>query len=203
MIDVSLEYTAFTCALLSAWLYGNKYDYKGPVDGIIASLVFIVFGLYSGIYAAAITNVFFVIINFRNLRKIIMKDEDRIKGKIKTFFNDLADRAHGASFSAGWWHDLETGEPVDRDKVVPTKLLLIISEVTEAMEGHRKDLMDDKLPHRPMIECELADAVIRIGDLAGALQLDVGGAIAEKMEFNKTRPDHKLENRRKHTGKKY
>jgi NTP pyrophosphatase (non-canonical NTP hydrolase) len=105
--------------------------------------------------------------------------------------------------AAGWWNDIETNEPLDRDQLTPTKLLLAISEITEAMEGHRKDLMDDKLPHRPMIECELADAVIRIGDLGKALNLDVGGAIAEKMEFNKTRPDHKVENRRKHSGKKY
>ncbi len=81
--------------------------------------------------------------------------------------------------------------------------MLIVSEVAEAMEGHRKDLMDDKLPHRKMIEVELADAVIRIFDLAGAMNLDMGGAIAEKMNFNATRDDHKLENRKAAGGKAY
>jgi NTP pyrophosphatase (non-canonical NTP hydrolase) len=71
------------------------------------------------------------------------------------------------------------------------------------MEGHRKGLPDDKLPHRSMIEVELADAVIRIADLAGALGLDLGGAIAEKMAFNAVRPDHKLENRLAEGGKAY
>lgn len=63
--------------------------------------------------------------------------------------------------------------------------------------------MDDKLPHRPMVEVELADAVIRIMDLAGALNLDIGGAIAEKMAFNKIRPDHKPEARLAEGGKAY
>jgi hypothetical protein len=45
--------------------------------------------------------------------------------------------------------------------------------------------------------------VIRIADLAGALGLDLGGAIAEKLEFNATRPDHKPENRKLENGKKY
>lgn len=117
---------------------------------------------------------------------------------------ELVRICHGASKSAGWWNDLETGAPlVDRPHVVGEKLMLIVSEVSEAMEGHRKGLADDKLPHRPMVEVELADAVIRIADLAGALGLDLGGAIAEKMEYNRNRPDHKPENRKADGGKKY
>ena len=83
------------------------------------------------------------------------------------------------------------------------KLMLIVSEVAEGMEGHRKNLADDKLPHRPMIEVELADAVIRIFDLAGAKGYDVAGALAEKMAFNALRPDHKREARAAAGGKAY
>lgn len=116
----------------------------------------------------------------------------------------LVQACHGASVAAGWWTDLETGEPmVNRPHIVGEKLMLIVSEVSEAMEGHRKGLADDKLPHRPMIEVELADAVIRIADLAGALGLDLGGAIAEKLAYNQQRPDHKPENRKADGGKKY
>ena len=71
------------------------------------------------------------------------------------------------------------------------------------MEGHRKSLMDDKLPHRPMLEVELADAVIRIFDMAGGLGLDVAGALVEKLAFNAQRADHKIENRQGEHGKKY
>lgn len=128
----------------------------------------------------------------------------------------LAEVCHDASASAGWWrHDGKDLTLLLRDPIktpserllagalVAQKLMLIVSEVAEAMEGHRKNLMDDKLPHRPMIEVELADAVIRIGDLAGALGLDLGGAIAEKMAYNAVRADHKPEARQAAGGKAY
>ena len=84
-----------------------------------------------------------------------------------------------------------------------TALALIHSEVSEAMEGHRKNLMDDKLPTFKAITVELADACIRIFDLAGALGLDLGPALAAKMAYNVQREDHKLENRGKPGGKAY
>lgn len=118
--------------------------------------------------------------------------------------NMVVSVCHHASSTAGWWHDLETGEQlINRPHVVGEKLMLVVSEISEAMEGHRKGLMDDKLPHRKMIEVELADALIRIADLAGALGLDLGGAVAEKLEYNAKRLDHKPENRRADGGKKY
>ena len=117
---------------------------------------------------------------------------------------------HGAAKASGWWTNLKTGEdlttPNDDGSPrfnVAEKLCLIHSEISEAMEGHRKNLPDDKLPHRRMIEVELADAAIRIFDLAGAMGLDIGGAIAEKLEFNAQRADHKLENRRAAGGKTF
>ena len=100
-----------------------------------------------------------------------------------------------------WWHDLDTGAPLDRN--VGEMLALIHSEISEALEGHRKNLPDDKLPHRPMIEVELADAIIRIFDLAGGLDLDLGGAFVEKLLYNRTRADHQPKARKSKHGKKY
>lgn len=112
--------------------------------------------------------------------------------------NDLAILCHNDSREAGWWD----GQSIHDIHVIATKLALIHSEVSEALEGARKGIMDDHLPHRKMIEVELADAVIRIADLAGALQLDLGGAVAEKLAYNRERQDHKRENRQAVGGKK-
>lgn len=111
---------------------------------------------------------------------------------------------HGLAAKSGWWNDKQTGERLKPEQInVAEKLCLIHSEVSEAMEGHRKNLMDDKLPHRKMLEVELADALIRIHDLAGFLGLDLAGATIEKLAFNQQRPDHKMENRLKEGGKAF
>jgi len=120
---------------------------------------------------------------------------------LKASVSILVEACHSRAWNAGWWHNIKTGDRADRN--VGELLMLIVSEIAEAMEGHRKNLMDDKLPHRKMLEVELADAIIRICDLAGALGLDLPGAITEKMEYNDNREDHKPENRLKENGKKY
>ena len=124
----------------------------------------------------------------------------------------LQRKIHQGNVDAGWWTDLDTLQSLAEEcrirtrfgkALVAEKLVLIHSEISEAMEAARKNLKDDKLPHRSGVEVELADAVIRILDLAGALQLDLAGAIQEKLIFNSTRPDHKIENRKEENGKSY
>lgn len=113
----------------------------------------------------------------------------------------LVQTCHGAAQAGGWWNDIHTGQPIRRN--VGELLCLIHSEISEAMEAHRKGLQDDNLPHRSGIEVELADAVIRIADLCGGLWLDLAGAVIEKMEYNAKRADHKPEARRAAGGKAY
>ena len=101
----------------------------------------------------------------------------------------LAARVHAANDR--WWRDLHTGERVARN--VGELLMLTVSEIAEAMEGHRKSLNDAHLPHRTSIEVELADAVIRIFDIAGGLGLDLAGAFEDKLAYNAKRADHTRE----------
>ncbi len=115
--------------------------------------------------------------------------------------NDIAQEIFRGNVQAGWWNDIVTGERLDRNK--GELIALMHSELSECLEGVRKNLADDKLPHRPMEEVELADAIIRIFDYAGGYGLDVGGAMMEKLEYNARREDHKIENRIKAGGKAF
>jgi NTP pyrophosphatase (non-canonical NTP hydrolase) len=117
----------------------------------------------------------------------------------KAFLNQFAAICHEANKT--WWIDPSTGEPKARN--IGELLMLCVSELAEAMEGHRKNLADDKLPHRRMFEVEIADCMIRLFDLAAGTGIDLGGAFVDKMAYNATRADHKIENRMKPGGKAY
>lgn len=108
---------------------------------------------------------------------------------------------HGASVAAGWWNDPATGARKERNK--GECIALMHSELSEALEGLRKDLMDDHLPHRSMVEVELADTLIRIFDFAGAFGYDIAGAMLEKLAYNAKRADHKIEARKAAGGKAF
>ena len=71
---------------------------------------------------------------------------------------------HQQNVSVGWWDN--------PDECIYQKIQLISTEICEATEGERKNLMDDHLPTRKMGEVELADALIRTLDLGGKLGLE-------------------------------
>ena len=65
-----------------------------------------------------------------------------------------AKECHEASYNNGWWHDPDTGEELPTTgflgaHVIGCKIGLIGSEVSEIMEGHRKQKMDDKTSSVP------------------------------------------------------
>lgn len=114
--------------------------------------------------------------------------------------NAAMDIAHATATEAGWYLDPATGKPVHRN--FGEVVALMHSELSEALEAHRRDLKDDKLPDRSGIEVEFADCIIRIFDTARAMGLDVAGAIIAKNRYNRQRADHKIEARAA-GGKKY
>ena len=114
--------------------------------------------------------------------------------------NACAKDCHNAAVNGGWWHDSK-GIKIERN--IGELLCLIHSEISEAMEGARKGSMDTHLKHKSMMEVELADAIIRIFDLAESKGFNLGQTIYEKLEYNRSRKDHKIKNRLKEGGKKF
>jgi hypothetical protein len=113
---------------------------------------------------------------------------------------DLQYLCHQLARGAGWYTDPKTGEPKQMN--AGERFMLMVTELAEGYEGHRVNKMDDKLPYRKSEEVELADAIIRECDYAGANNHDLARAILEKLVFNITRPDHKLAARAQEGGKR-
>lgn len=99
--------------------------------------------------------------------------------------NELARLCHHLNLR--WWQHAD-GTPKERNK--GELIALMHSELSEALEGVRKGLPDDHLPHRSAEEVELVDLLIRVFDYAGGFELDLDGAFAEKMIYNEQRADH-------------
>lgn len=89
----------------------------------------------------------------------------------------------------------------EKDVNIGEKLMLIVSELGEAMEAHRKNVMCDKsikldtltneefqAKVKDTFQDEIADAAIRILDLCGCLDLDLEGHMLAKMKYNRSRP---------------
>lgn len=102
-----------------------------------------------------------------------------------TDINDLADRAHD--------YLVRNGFCAAKDDHPPTDLMLIVTEVAEAMEVYRTghNIMDrwvddDGKPQGFVIE--LADIIIRCIALAAHHSMNIQQAIWDKMLYNETRP---------------
>jgi NTP pyrophosphatase (non-canonical NTP hydrolase) len=90
--------------------------------------------------------------------------------------NNLRDEAHATAKSKGWH---EAGNDWSR---LPELLVMVHSEVSEVVEAYRKDQGNG------IIASELADIIIRVLDIAGLYDIDLGWYVRTKMEHNKTRP---------------
>lgn len=79
---------------------------------------------------------------------------------IKPSMLELQNHIHEQNVEKGWWKS---------PRCFSTMTNLFISENSEALEGDRRNLMDDKLPRYPMRVVELADMCIRVFDYLGSV----------------------------------
>lgn len=103
---------------------------------------------------------------------------------------EMQDRAWENSERKGF-HKKDADIP-HKEYVVATKLMLAVSELAESLEEVRdgKPLLYYGENGKPEgVAAELADVVIRCGDLAQGLGVDLQNAIVEKMNFNEGRPE--------------
>lgn len=122
--------------------------------------------------------------------------------EIVEFVDELINEIHNRwAVPKGWWTDIATGQPKKRN--VGELIALCHSELSEALEGHRKSLTDEHCPNFTSLEVELADCIIRICDMAGGLRLRLAEALVAKMQYNHDRVDHTIESRKQDGGKKF
>ncbi len=86
--------------------------------------------------------------------------------------SEMSELCHKIAREKGFW---------DKERNIGEALMLIVTELAEAMEGYRKK--DDE-----NFKEELADAFIRLFDLCGGLKIDIQAEINKKSDKNKTRP---------------
>lgn len=126
---------------------------------------------------------------------------ENVKPIKKLTLGELQILCHNRASTAGWWDEYRQMPEQYRKHFIAGKIALVHSETSEALEGFRKNKADDHIPTRPSVEVEFADTIIRILDLGGALDLDIVGAIEEKLAYNAQRQDHTREHRASEGGK--
>ena len=103
--------------------------------------------------------------------------------------NYLAEEIYQNNKEKGFW---------DNERNVGEMLMLVTSELGEAMEAHRKgrfanleayeefsENFEDAI--KDTFEDEIADSVIRLLDMCGGLGIDIDAHVRLKLEYNKTR----------------
>lgn len=129
--------------------------------------------------------------------------DNQVDTKLKDGLKKLQSEIHETALSKGWWkdheelrsalsnldpHDYNIGPDLADTLFKMSRSALIDCEIAEGIEALRNDdSVDDKLPQFKGQAVELADAIIRIFDLAERFDLPVIDALFSKIEFNRGR----------------
>ena len=86
--------------------------------------------------------------------------------------NGMSKLCHRIAVEKGFW---------DNKRNIGEALMLIVTELSEAMEAYRKEDQEN-------FKEEIADTFIRLFDLCGGLNINIEKEIAKKSAKNKSRP---------------
>lgn len=108
--------------------------------------------------------------------------------------NQLSKSIYQDNYLQGFW---------DQERNIGEMLMLVVSELGEALEAHRNGRLVESIPVVPEGEVafklffeeqvkdsfqdEIADALIRILDLCGGLNIDIEYHVEQKLRYNRTR----------------
>lgn len=107
-----------------------------------------------------------------------INDEPITKSDIAEAINSMAEEAFTTSKEKGF-HDSDID---NTDAMTLARVALVHTELSEFVDELRKPSPDEY-----ELALELADVLIRVGDLAHHMELDLGEAVVTKMEKNKSR----------------
>lgn len=121
------------------------------------------------------------------IAEIIIKHAKTLKTSEDSIYQGISEgvvACHRNAVSKEWWNPAPT---------FPEALMLVVSELAEALEDYRGTLepkhIHETTTGKPIgIPVEMADVIIRVFDLCGGFKIPLAEAVALKMEYNKTRP---------------
>lgn len=126
---------------------------------------------------------------FVSLQGLKSWEHDQTAAGLNALARDINDWA----IDKGFWRfqstPADTPLPIENLAIKTTKVMLVVTELAELVEGLRKPVEYDRntVPYTNEEE-EVADAIIRLLDYAGAYGLRIGEALCAKMAKNEGRP---------------